>query len=172
MTSSVSGITFAPFVSRCDSMVHPFCLFYGPLIFVSPYNLCRLSFSIISYFPVILASPLSSFTILASHPSHTERFVHYSQYGIRSIPSMHHPPPPQLPSALPGVSYSKASPLSDALVDHQLAEEPRGAPWGKFRGRGAPFPSHHTRGLGGFQFQMHVLLECPNAGVHLNTQLV
>lgn len=71
-----------------------------------------------------------------------------------------------------GVSYSEASPLSDALVDHQLAEESRGASWGKFGGCGAPLSPHPTWHLWGLQLQVHVLLECPDARVHLNTQLV
>lgn len=70
------------------------------------------------------------------------------------------------------MGYSEAPPLSDALVDHQLAEEARGASGGQFGGRGAPFPSPHTRDFGRLQLQVHVLLECPDAGVHLNAQLV
>lgn len=70
------------------------------------------------------------------------------------------------------MSYSEASPLSNALVDHQLAEEPRGASRGQLRGRGSPLPSHDTWHLGWLQLQVHVLLERPNARVHLDAQLV
>lgn len=70
--------------------------------------------------------------------------------------------------ALPGVSYSEASPLSDALVDHQLAEKTRGASWRQFRGRGAPLSSPHTWDFGRLQLQVHVLLERPDTGVHIN----
>lgn len=68
------------------------------------------------------------------------------------------------------MGYSEASPLPDALVDHQLAEEARGASGGQFGGRGAPLP--YTWDFGRLQFQVHVLLECTDAGVHLNAQLV
>lgn len=74
--------------------------------------------------------------------------------------------------ALPGMSYGEASPLSDALVDHQLAEEARRASRWQFGRRGTPPSSHHTWHLRGLQLQVHVLLECPDAGVHLNTELI
>lgn len=70
------------------------------------------------------------------------------------------------------MSYSEASPLPDALVDHQLAEEARGASRGQLWGCGSPLASHHTGHLGWLQLQVHVLLERPNARVHLHTQLV
>lgn len=76
------------------------------------------------------------------------------------------------PQGLPGVGYSEAAPLSNALVDHQLAEEARGASGRQFGGRGAPLPSYHTWDLGRLQLQVHVLLECPDTGVHLDAQLV
>lgn len=52
------------------------------------------------------------------------------------------------PQILPGMSYSEAAPLPDALVDHQLAEEARGASGGQFRRRGVPLPSYHTWDFG------------------------
>lgn len=76
------------------------------------------------------------------------------------------------PQGLPGVGYSEAAPLSNALVDHQLAEEAWGASRRQFGGRGAPLPSYHTWDLGRLQLQVHVLLECSDTGVHLNAQLV
>lgn len=78
-------------------------------------------------------------------------------------------PPPQ---ALPGMSYGEASPLSDALVDHQLAEETWRASRRQFGRCGTPLSTHHTWHLRGLQLQVHVLLECPDAGVHLNAKLI
>lgn len=73
---------------------------------------------------------------------------------------------------LPGVSNRKAAPLSDALVDHQLAEQSRGASGRQFGWRGVALPSSHTWDFGRLQLQVHVLLECSDAGVHLDAQLV
>lgn len=73
---------------------------------------------------------------------------------------------------LPGVSNRKAAPLSDALVDHQLAEQSRGASGRQFGRRGVALPSSHTWDFGRLQLQVHVLLECSDAGVHLDAQLV
>lgn len=73
---------------------------------------------------------------------------------------------------LPGVSDRKAAPLPDALVDHQLAEQSRGAPGGQFGRRGVALPSSHTWDFGRLQLQVHVLLERSDAGVHLDAQLV
>lgn len=70
------------------------------------------------------------------------------------------------------MGYSEASPLSDALVDHHLAKKAWGASGGQFGGRGAPLPSHHTWHFGRLQLQVHVLLERPDARVHLDAQLV
>lgn len=70
------------------------------------------------------------------------------------------------------MSYGEAAPLPNALVDHHLAEEARRASWGQFGGRGVPLPPHHAGDFGRLQLQVHVLLERPDAGVHLNAQLV
>lgn len=70
-----------------------------------------------------------------------------------STPVCHLPPlfpvlnDPQ-PEVLPGMSYSEAAPLPDALVDHQLTEEARGASGGQFGRRGVPLPSYHTWDFG------------------------
>lgn len=70
------------------------------------------------------------------------------------------------------MSHREAPPLPDALVHHQLTKEARGASRGQFGRRGAPPASHHARHLRGLQLQVHVLLEGPDARVHLDAQLV
>lgn len=92
-------------------------------------------------------------------------------------PASHPVPTPFIPVTyalqfLPGVSNRKAPPLSDALIDHQLAEESRGASGRQFGRRGVALPSSHTWDFGRLQLQVHVLLECSDTGVHLDAQLV
>lgn len=70
------------------------------------------------------------------------------------------------------MSDGEAPPLPNALVDHHLAEEARRASRGQFGGRGVPLSPHHAWDFGRLQLQVHVLLERPDAGVHLNAQLV
>lgn len=70
------------------------------------------------------------------------------------------------------MSHGEAPPLPNALVDHHLAEEARRASRGQFGGRGAPLAPRHAWDFGRLQLQVHVLLERPDAGVHLNAQLV
>lgn len=65
---------------------------------------------------------------------------------------------------LPSVCDSEASSVATTLVDHESAEETRGAAWGHFRRRGES---------GWLQFQTHVLLEGADAGLWVwSTQLV
>lgn len=70
------------------------------------------------------------------------------------------------------MSDSEAAPLSDALVDHQLSEESRGATGRQLGRGGVALPSSHTWDFGRLQLQVHVLLERADAGVHLHAQLV
>lgn len=65
---------------------------------------------------------------------------------------------------LPGVCDGEASSVTATPVDHESAEEPRGAARGHFRRRG------ESRRL---QFQAHVLLEGTDAGLRVwRAQLV
>lgn len=70
------------------------------------------------------------------------------------------------------MSYGEAAPLADALVDHQLSEESRGASGRQLGRGGAALASSHTWDFGRLQLQVHVLLECSDAGVHLHAQLI
>ena len=128
-----------------------------------PLSIHLLPLSVLSLHPLILwhIPPLPS--------PFSKCFPFFSLSVTPPPPTTHTHPPPQV---LPSVGYSEASPLSDALVDHHLAKKAWGASWGQFGGRGAPLPSHHTWHFGRLQLQVHVLLERPDAGVHLDAQLV
>lgn len=73
---------------------------------------------------------------------------------------------------LPGVCYSEAAPLSDALVDHQLSEESRRASGRQLGRSGVALASCYTWDFRRLQLQVHVLLERSDTGVHLDTQLI
>lgn len=77
---------------------------------------------------------LSLLTIILCHiPSTPARLLLLPPTSISYVSILFFPSPltsfipPRPPQVLPSVGYSEASPLSDALVDHQLSEEARGA---------------------------------------------
>lgn len=121
--------------------------------------------------------PFVSFSSLSSAP-------YLSLFKPLSLPLAQHPQSHPVPvyhvlfpvtyglQVLPGVSYGEAAPLSDALVDHQLSEESWGASGRQLGRSGVALPSSHTWDFGRLQLQVHVLLECSDAGVHFDTQLI